>query len=147
MSGIVDLELLLKSLSPEIHPGEYVFCTVDSSLSDVARYCPIAIFQEQEGLALVLSKQMAQQNKLSFDGVFKQITLNVHSSLHAVGLTAAVANQLAKKGISANVVAAFHHDHIFVPSAKGDIALAALLELAENAGGEFRGLPPEEFPG
>ena len=50
----------------------------------------------------------------------------VHSSLAAVGLTAAVAAALADHGISANVVAAFYHDHIFVPAERAEEALAAL---------------------
>ncbi len=131
MQGIVDLELLLKSLSPEMHPDEYVFCTVDGSLDDVLQCDPIATFREKEGLTLVLTRQLAEHHQLDFDGVFKQITLNVHSSLHAVGLTATVATELARRGISANVIAAFYHDHIFVPSQYADMALAALIELGE----------------
>jgi hypothetical protein len=57
------------------------------------------------------------------------ITLTVHSDLHAVGLTAAVADALAGKRISCNVVAAAHHDHLFVPVDEGAAALAALRDL------------------
>jgi hypothetical protein len=54
------------------------------------------------------------------------ITLNVHSSLEAIGLTAAVAGRLALHGISANVVAAYYHDHIFVPTADAERAVVVL---------------------
>jgi hypothetical protein len=57
------------------------------------------------------------------------ITLRVHSSLAAVGLTAAVAAALSDHGISANVVAAYCHDHIFVPADRAEEALAALRSL------------------
>jgi hypothetical protein len=59
----------------------------------------------------------------------RMITLTVHSSLAAVGLTAAFSARLAREGIGANVVAAFHHDHIFVPAADAERALAALKAL------------------
>ena len=59
-----------------------------------------------------------------------RITLAVHSSLDAVGLTAAVAGVLAERGISANMVAAFHHDHLFVPWSRRAEALAALQALS-----------------
>ena len=55
-----------------------------------------------------------------------RITLDVNSALDGVGLTAAVAQALAARGIAANVVAGFHHDHVFVPAAQGEAALAAL---------------------
>jgi hypothetical protein len=78
----------------------------------------------------VLEKAKAQQAGLKFEGTFNQITLTVHSSLEAVGLTVAVSTKLASKGISANVIAAFYHDHIFVQSAKAESALLALQEFS-----------------
>lgn len=65
-----------------------------------------------------------------YESLFKQITLTVYSSLDALGLTAAVARKLASHGISANVVAAYYHDHIFVQKEKADEALLALKELS-----------------
>ncbi len=76
----------------------------------------------------MLEKSVALDAGLVFEGAFKQITLTVHSSLDAVGLTAAVSTKLASKGISANVIAAFYHDHIFIPSEKAHQALDALDE-------------------
>ena len=131
MSGIKELETLLQSMSPELQDGEFVFCTVKSSLSEVVSLQPIATFMEQEGLTVIVEKRLAKQANLEFDGVFKLITLTVHSSLDAVGLTAAVATKLAEHGVSANVVAAFFHDHIFVQIDKAEQALLALAEFGK----------------
>ncbi len=128
MTGIVELDELLKSMTPEIQSGEYVFCTVDGDYSDYAHLNPLAFFVEPEGFSLILSVEAADKAQLTYDSTFKQITLTVHSSLDAVGLTAAVATKLSSYGISANVVAAYYHDHIFVHSDKADQALLALKE-------------------
>lgn len=130
MAGIVDLGELLKDMTPEIQNGEYVFCTVSGELFEFLHLNPLAHFAEPEGLTLVLSVEAAQKANLPYEGTFKQITLTVHSSLEAVGLTAAVANKLTSHGISANVMAAYYHDHIFVQSKQAAAALAALQELS-----------------
>lgn len=93
---------------------------------------PIATFKELEGLTLVLTKDKADNAGLNYEGVFRQITLTVHSSLDAVGLTAAVSTKLAAKGISANIIAAYYHDHIFVSSEQAEQALLALKELSQE---------------
>lgn len=129
MSGITDLDVLLQNMEPQIREGEFVFCTVESKDYElVARLKPIASFLEDEGMTLVLDEKIAKQHGYSYDSIFKAITLTVHSSLDAVGLTAAVANKLADKGISANVIAAYYHDHVFVQSDKAELAVAALKE-------------------
>ena len=128
MAGIVEIDELLKAMSPEIKRGEYVFCTVDGSYSDYAHLNPLACFVESEGLTLIVSVESAEKGQLAYESKFKQITLTVHSSLEAVGLTAAVATKLAFYGISANVVAAYYHDHIFVQTEKAGEALMALKE-------------------
>lgn len=131
MAGIVELEKLLASMQPEMVAGEYVFCTVAGRLVQYAELDPLATFQEGEGLTLILDKAVAEREEMGFEGVYKQITLRVHSSLDAVGLTAAVSSKLAKHGISANVVAAYYHDHIFVQRDRAEAALSALRELSE----------------
>ena len=131
MTGILDINELLKSMSPQIQKGDYVFCTVDGQLADFANLNPLATFIESEGLTLILEKNTADKAQILYEGLFKQITLTVHSSLEAVGLTAAVANKLSDNGISANVVAAYYHDHIFVQADKANEALAALQEFAD----------------
>ena len=130
MSGITELDELLKSMQPALLESEYVFCTVTGELMDYVSLNPVATFIEAEGLTLVLEKAIAEKAGLQFEGAFRQITLTVHSSLEAVGLTAAVSNKLAENGISANVIAAYYHDHIFVQSSKAQMALLALQEFA-----------------
>lgn len=133
MTGITNLDQLLKSMSPRLSDTEFVFCTTkETNIKDYLSLNPIATFIESEGLTLVLEKEAALQAGFAFDGVFKNITLMVHSSLEAVGLTAAVSAKLAAKGISANVIAAFYHDHIFVPVDKAELAIAALNEFNET---------------
>lgn len=128
MAGIVELEDLLSSMEPALIDGEFVFCTTSGELADFVELAPLATFQEAEGLTLLLEKSVADSANMVFEGVYRQITLTVHSSLDAVGLTAAVSTKLAEKGISANVLAAYYHDHIFVQAEKAEAALAALLE-------------------
>ncbi|EPS4454117.1 ACT domain-containing protein [Vibrio parahaemolyticus] len=130
MSGITDLDELLSSMSPKLMESEFVFCTVSGALADYSDLNPVSTFIESEGLTLVLEKSVAENAGLSFDGTYSQITLTVHSSLEAVGLTAAVASKLASKGISANVIAAYYHDHIFVQSGKAEAAVSALEEFS-----------------
>jgi len=122
-SGEKDLRKLLKNMSPVLRDGEYVFLTFAN-----ARYGEQ--FVESEGLTLVVPRTSAQNHKLDFDGVFKCITLQVHSSLDAVGLTAVFATTLTEHGISANVIAGFYHDHIFVATQDADQAMSALRKLA-----------------
>ncbi len=116
MAGEEDLDTLLVLLEPSLLPGDFVFCTAANlKYGDFAELQPLASYQEEEGLTLVLAKQSADVAGLAYDSVFNCITLMVHSSLDAVGLTAAVSGKLAANGISANVMAAYHHDHVFVP--------------------------------
>jgi uncharacterized protein len=130
MAGEEDLDTLLALLQPSLLPGDFVFCTAANlKYGDFAELQPLASYQEEEGLTLVLAKQSADVPGLAYDAVFQCITLMVHSSLEAVGLTAAVSGKLAANGISANVIAAYHHDHVFVPKNKAQLALQLLTEL------------------
>lgn len=127
MAGEKNLERLLSSMSPELIEGDFVFCTVkNSKYGDYAETRPIASFAEAEGLTLVLLKDAAESSGLPYEGIFKCITLGIHSSLEAVGLTAAVAGELATHGIAANVIAAYFHDHIFVQSELAERAIGIL---------------------
>ena len=119
-------------MEPELRDGEYVFCSVkDTKYGDHAEAMPFASITEKEGLTLVLLQESAERSGLIYEGVFRCITLNVHSSLQAVGLTAAVSSALAEHGISANMIAGYFHDHIFVQSAFAQPALGILLKLSE----------------
>lgn len=79
---------------------------------------------------MVLTKENADKAGLKYESIFKCITLNVHSSLEAVGLTAEVSRRLAQRGVSANIMAAYYHDHILVPAEKAADALSALRDLS-----------------
>ena len=129
MAGEKNLERLLRCMSPVLSEADYVFCTVNNSnYGDYAETRPLASFAETEGLTLVMLQDQAEQHGLSYEGVFRRITLGVHSSLEAVGLTAAVTGKLATHGIAANVIAAYFHDHIFVPAELAKPAMGLLLE-------------------
>jgi len=133
LKGETNLEKLLAMMSPELVDGEFVFCTIkDASYGDHAATLPIASFLESEGLTLVLKKAVAENAGLSFEAVFRCITLGVHSSLEAVGLTAEVASRLAEHGIAANVIAAYYHDHIFVQAALAENAIGILSTYKNN---------------
>ena len=128
-SGELDLGILLKNLSPQLNEGIYVFCTTTSPFPDIYQKT-ICHFQEAEGLTIVLSKENADKLNLKYYSIMAWITLKVHSSLEAVGLTAVVSSALAKENISCNVVAAYHHDHIFVPIDVANQAIQILNQLS-----------------
>jgi len=131
MAGSTDLDYLLEEANPTLDPEEYVFLSRAAKYGDHADWEPIAMFAEREGLTFVIRRSVADQQLLAYQGVFRRITLEVHSSLEAVGLTARFATCLAARSVSANVFAAFYHDHIFVPSGDADEAMAALSALVE----------------
>ncbi len=134
MNGGTDIATLLANMDPTLSAVEVVFCSFpNASLTDKAFLDPIGSFTEPEGLSLIISRQMAERHGIPYSVVLQGITLNVHSSLEAVGLTAAVAARLTQHGISANVVAAYYHDHLFVPVADAARALAVLRTLQAEA--------------
>ena len=115
MSGETDLDRLLAGLTPVLDATQFGFETLAEApaLGDA-----FALIREDEGLTVIRPGTG-----------WARITLGVHSSLAAVGLTACVAAALAQRGISANMIAAFHHDHIFVPWDRREEALAVLYAL------------------
>ncbi|WP_343695051.1 ACT domain-containing protein [Flavobacterium sp.] len=113
MSGEKDLQKLLKTMKPEHKSGDYVFCKVDN-LENINLDKVEMFFREQEAITLILKEETAVKLQLDYSVVMSWITLTVHSSLEAVGLTAAFSKALSEQEISCNVVAAFYHDHIFV---------------------------------
>lgn len=133
MTGETDLNTLLRNMSPVLDEGEYIFLTVDGEYGDFDRLDPLGAYREKEGLTLIVLREVVAADSLlevPETEIFRAITLEVHSSLNAVGLTAAVASKLAAGGISANVVAAYYHDHIFVPAEKAERAMKLLRELS-----------------
>ncbi|MCX6238300.1 MAG: ACT domain-containing protein [Bacteroidia bacterium] len=119
MTGEKDLERLLKTMKPKQNLGDFVFCTVETlhatSLQTKIDFTDIILmFREDEGYTIVLKKEIADNLNLEYSFVASWITLTVHSSLEAVGLTAVFSKALSDKDISCNVVAAYYHDHLFV---------------------------------
>jgi hypothetical protein len=132
MAGETSLATLLRSMSPQLNDGEYVFCTIRDG--HLPKDCEvIGSFREQEGLTVILEREQAEKAGFSFDYVAAWITLNVHSALEAVGLTAAFASALGQAGISCNVIAGYYHDHLFVGQADAERAMTVLRQLAAGA--------------
>lgn len=130
MVGIKDKRQILQLLNPELLETKFVFCTFsESTYNDLTHLEPLGSYQEKEGLTLIIPKGKADEYNIHYKSYYRVITLSVHSSLDSVGLITAVSSRLAEAGISANIIAAYFHDHIFVPSAQADLALNVLLEL------------------
>lgn len=127
-----NLDRLLATLEPVLHEGTYAYCSVPHGPHAAAAQA-IATFREAEGLTLVLPEAEAARHALAVLFRAAWITLTVHSDLQAVGLTAAFAGALGQAGISCNVMAAAYHDHLFVPAADAQRALACLQALQQRA--------------
>ncbi|MFN4153225.1 MAG: ACT domain-containing protein [Paracoccaceae bacterium] len=121
-------------MTPTLMPGDYVFMTtvnpaVIASLSPQA----ISTFKENEGLSMIVPVELAEGLEAGEGQPMRCITLCVYSSLEGIGLTAAVSKALSDAAIPCNMVAAFHHDHVFVPSAMCEKALEVLAGLQSRA--------------
>ncbi|MEV8093403.1 ACT domain-containing protein [Kitasatospora sp. NPDC085879] len=132
MAAERDLTALLAGLRPVLNPGRYVYCTLPGKVPPGLR--PVVTVAEAEGVTVVVPQEEADSLGLRYEYIAGWITLRIHSALEAVGLTAAVATALADHGISCNVAAGFHHDHLFVPAADAERALRALEELSAVQG-------------
>lgn len=129
MAGERDLAILIASMGAVARPDPYVVVTLD----DPAVFdglVPDATIREEEGMTVVLPQADADRLSLSYDFVAAWITLRVHSALEAVGLTAAFSLALAQAGLSCNVLAGYHHDHLLVPWGDRDAAIAVLRALS-----------------
>ena len=127
MPGEKNLSKLLANLSPALTEEEYVFCTfIDSSYGDFLELKPVASMMEKEGLSLVLEKKKAEMANIKFQSSFRCLSLGVHSDLISIGLTAKISSLLYQNNISANIIAGYFHDHIFVPSDQSVRALEIL---------------------
>jgi hypothetical protein len=125
VSGERDIGVLLSRLKPVRRPGTYVFAVVPEKTA-VPPEDVVASVHEDEGVTLVISQEAADRHGLGYDFVAAWITLEVHSALNAVGLTAAVSAALTDVGISCNVLAGYYHDHLLVPVDRVQDALRVL---------------------
>ncbi|RLA06931.1 MAG: transporter [Gammaproteobacteria bacterium] len=134
MNKIIKLNQLLKNIKPKLSVESYIFCTIKySDKVGLKNLDPLCTFKEDEGLTLILEKSSALKNGFKSEQVFKKITLQVYSNLADIGLTSVISTCLSDDGISANIVAGFYHDHIFVPSDKADKAFNILNSLSEKS--------------
>ncbi len=120
---VSDTKAMISGMQPKLWDGEYEFVL----WPDDAPWPQgtLASYREEEGLSLIVPLTAASPDALPM----RCITLQVHSALDGVGLTAAVSDALAKAGIPANMVAGFHHDHVYVPAGQADEALNVLRQL------------------
>jgi hypothetical protein len=121
---------MISKMTPELRAGQFVFVSIQDS-AHRATLVPkaIAMFKEDEGMSLIISVDLAAKNDLNVDQPMRCITLNVFSALDGVGLTSAVSTTLGQHGIPCNMVAAYHHDHVFIPASMAEKALALLNDL------------------
>ena len=131
---VSDLDEMLGGLAPTLDETVYVFASSPErsrleTLSALAR----GFFVEEEGMTFILPDEVARAHGLASETPLRRIVLNIHSSLEGVGLTARVSSALASAGIPCNIVAAFHHDHVFVPEAMAPRALEILKQLQRRA--------------
>jgi len=134
MRGETNLNNILRNLAPEIRDEVFVFCTLKgASLPEWMHASIFASVAEPEGLTLVLPQEEAEREGLTYEGTYRCVSLGVHSSLDAFGLTAALSRALAESAISANMFAGYYHDHILVPTEDAERAMVCLNSLSEAA--------------
>lgn len=131
MSGETNLDELIKSLSAVLVDGLYVFVTLES-YQTLAGIEPRMMFKEAEGTTYILLKSEAEKHGLPYEFPCRMITLNIHSSLEAVGFMARIATELAKHDMGVNPVSGFFHDHLFVPDGREHDAMAVLEEMSKR---------------
>jgi len=127
-----DIDELLRSMQPSRNAGVYVFASVPAD-TDTGLLEPVAMIRERQGLTVVVEEERARQARLRVLFRATWITLDVHSDLAAVGLTAAFSKALGDAGISCNVIAGAFHDHLFVPVESGGAAMAVLIALQRRS--------------
>lgn len=135
MTGETDLRTLLSSMMPELLADTYVFATLAPGVAQPEGLDPVMIFREREGVTLIVTEGAASAAGLAASFHCRMVTLNIHSSLEAVGFLAAITTRLAAAGIGVNPVSAFYHDHLFVPADRAEEALGLLRQLAKDSAG------------
>ena len=117
---VSDLAGMLAGMAPVLDARRWAFALVEGAPPAEA----FALIREDEGTTAILPDP---------GGGFARITLQVHSALDGVGLTATMATALAEAGIACNVVAGFHHDHLFIPVNRADDAFSLLEALSQSS--------------
>jgi len=127
-------QAMLAGMKPTLKSGRYFFCTTNDMTALAAlSNRSLATFREDEGTALVLTEEDATLHSFDLSMPMSRIVLEVFSALDGVGLTAGVATALADEGIPCNMIAAYHHDNVFVPEQMAVRAVEALREVQRQA--------------
>ncbi|MFK7745516.1 MAG: ACT domain-containing protein [Roseobacter sp.] len=132
MSGEIDIGQLFSTLTAELVDGIFVFTTVNE-LPSKQKFSPRMMFQEAEGITLVLLQSDAEELGVDYEFPCRMITLNVHSSLEAVGFISRISAALTQADMGVNPVSGFYHDHLFVPLGRETEALGILASLRAQA--------------
>jgi hypothetical protein len=131
-----DTRAMLAQMSPVIRAGRFVFCTTDEdTLVEAARGSALSWFREDEGITMILEIEAAAAHGFDIGEPMSRVVLSVFSALDGIGLTAAVATALADERIPCNVIAAYHHDNIFVPTSMAERAMEVLRAVQAKAAG------------
>ncbi len=132
-TGETDLGRMLASLTITRRPGRFTVTTIEPATAVTLGEGIEALVSEAEGVTVVATIEAAGRRgwPIGFEAVW--LTLDVHSSLEAVGLTAAFSNALADEGIACNVIAGHFHDHLLVPAHRADDAERCLRALSGSA--------------
>lgn len=134
MSGLTNLEELIRSMEPVLGPETYVFVTLQPDELMPYGLKPRMVFEEEEGTTVICRQSEAMEYHLNGQFPCRMITLNVHSSLEAVGFIARIATRLAAEGMGVNPVSGYFHDHLFVPEERAGDAMSCLRLMIEEAG-------------
>ncbi len=131
MMGSTNLSHLLASMSPELRDPTFVFITLNPNVS-IPNIGAVMQFIESEGTTLIAPIREAKKAGLPYEFPCKMITLNIHSSLEAVGFLAVITTHLAALNMGVNPVSGFYHDHLFIPEDRAKDAMNALAELSKK---------------
>ena len=131
MVGEKSLDVLLSSMTAKLVEGLYVFVTLKDREVPTT-LAPRMMFKEAEGTTLIVTKEEAEAAALDYEFPCRMITLEIHSSLEAVGFLARITTELAKANMGVNPVSGFYHDHLFVPDGRQDDALRILQRIANE---------------
>ena len=149
MPGETSLSTLLTTLKLSLDPRTFVFLTVPPTSNPSSLPIPFndihMLFREKQGITIITTVDVAESHgfRVGDENCFyksKMITLDVHSSLEAVGFMSVISKKLADEGVNSNPVSAFYHDHLFVKEGEEERAMKVLEEL----GSEVREVEAEE---
>jgi hypothetical protein len=123
------LDDALRNLTVDLDPETYVFVSLEAPAAELDA---IACVDEPQGTTYVIKESTANQQGLNGTFRCRRITLAVPTDLNLVGFIARIATELASHDIACNVMAGYHHDHLFVPEHRAAHAMAVLSRLAAD---------------